>query len=142
MTQQGQPVESIPAPISAIRELGSAHDDLARLLALLNEAFDELLTSFTAVQSAAVSGGNAADMERFANRAITALQCGDLASQLIGFTQQRLTIVGESLKILSQLPHIALTNAASVAGNGASVGVAMAAPVQQDAMRAGTIDLF
>jgi hypothetical protein len=141
MPQQNESVENAPTA-NAVRELSIAHDDLTRLSALLKHAFDELLTSFSALHAATASGGSEEDIEHFTARAITALQCDDLANQLIGFTQQRLAFISESLKINSQMPQIVVTNAASDAGNAASITQTMAAPVQQDAMHAGTIDLF
>ena len=86
--------------------------------------------------------GNAPELDQFTNRAIAALQSEDLASQLIGVTQKRLALARESLKIGPQMPRIALTNAVWAAGIATCADLAGPAPVQQEAMRTGTIELF
>ncbi|MEQ1515480.1 MAG: hypothetical protein ABL931_03220 [Usitatibacteraceae bacterium] len=142
MTFQLFPPDTDPSPHTAMHELRGAHDDLSRLSVLLNEAFGELLNSFSVVHLVASNGGDIAEIERSANRAITALQCGDMASQLIGFTQKRLTFVRETLKNEPQLPQIAMTNSAQGSGFSAGADMPRAGPVQQDAASPGTIDLF
>lgn len=113
MTSQALPFDRDPTPISQLR---CAHDDLTRLSTLLDHAFDELLNSFSVVQLVVVNGGDVAEIERSANRAITALQCSGLARELIGSAQKRLTDVGRLLQIGPQMPQIAMTSAARVDG--------------------------
>jgi hypothetical protein len=142
MNNPDLPTKQASPQFLAASELAGAQNDLTRLSALLNDAFHELLTSFNSVQTVVQRGGNLAEIEQFAGRAIHALQCEDLSSQLIDFTQRRLSIVQESLKIAADVPQIAMTNAVWAAGIAACADLAAAGPVQQDAMGAGTIDLF
>jgi hypothetical protein len=142
MNHQDLPFESVSPPLSAIDELSGAQDDLARLSALLKAAFGELLTSFSAIQSVARKTGSSPEMDRFTSRAITALQSEDLASQLIGHTRKRLALAEKSLKIRPQMPQIAATSPVWAAGIAPGPDRAGAAPVQQAAMSAGTIELF
>jgi len=142
MTHETTHLETVLPALSAIDDLNGAQDDLVRLAALLDDAFGELLRSFRAVQLAARSEAGASEIDRLARRAIVALQCEDLASQLIGHTRKRLTAARESLKILPQVPQIALTNMVWAAGIATVGEFSSTAPVQQDAMAAGTIELF
>jgi hypothetical protein len=96
--------------VAAITELTVAQDDLSRLSDLLSDAFDELLTSFSKAQSIARKAGDVVEMDEYANRAITAMQCEGLASQLIGFTQKRISKARESLKSHPQAPQMELPN--------------------------------
>ena len=139
-----------PRPTTIADELDGARNDLARLASLLNEAFAELLASFSAIQAAAQSGAANADIGEHTMRAVTALQCEDMASQLITFTQKRLESARGVLKNLPDMPQIPLTSAVWAAGfaacadlPGGSEETAKArAPVQQLGMGAGDIDLF
>lgn len=137
-------------PSAVADELASARDDLARLSNLLNEAFAELLASFSAIQAAA--DGSGADIGRHTLRAVTALQCEDMASQLITYTQKRLESARSVLKNLPEMPQTPLRNAVWAAGLTACADLPVAsdmpptmapsAPVRQDSMGAGDIDLF
>jgi hypothetical protein len=142
MTEQTPPAESdLPSP-SAMSELDSARDDLTRLSALLRHAFSELLASFGEVQSLARETGSLPELEQFAGRAITALQCEDMATQLIAHTQKRLSLAQDSLKNSAQMPQMRLTSAAWSDGGAPSADPAGVGPVQQDAIHAGSIELF
>lgn len=142
MTHYSPLIEPVSSPAGVIGEISHAHDDLVRLSALLDDAFHELLTSFSVVQLVAAGGGNLLEIERCANRAITALQCGDLANQLIGVTQKRLVGVRETLKIASQLPQIAVMDTARATGSADGATLDRTAPVQPHSVSAGTIELF
>lgn len=106
MTQQNLTNQNALPLIAAITELTVAQDDLSRLSDLLSDAFDELLTSFSKAQAIARKAGDVVEMDEYANRAITAMQCEDLASQLIGFTQKRISKARESLKSHPQAPQM------------------------------------
>jgi len=136
------PAALVPSALSAIRALDDAQDDLVRLCALLDDAFGELLRSFSAVQLAAQSEAGASEINRLAGHAIVALQCEDMASQLISHTRKRLVAARESLKILSQMPQIAVTDSIWSAGITDLGDLPLTAPVQQDAIAAGTTELF
>jgi hypothetical protein len=136
-----------PSSSSVADELKGARDDLARLSVLLNNAFAELLSSFSAIQAAAQSGVARAAIDQHSMRAVTALQCEDMASQLITFTQKRLESAREALKNLPEMPQIRLTDVVWAAGLAAcadltSSAIAPPGPVRQDSMGAGDIDLF
>ena len=140
--QQNMPFEPIPPPRSASGELSGAQDDLARLSTLLNHAFDELLTSFSGMQSVARKAGKALEIDQFASRAIAALQSEDLACQLIGFTQKRLSLARESLTFRPQVPQTTTRNAVWAAGIATCADLAGTAPVQQHLINPGTVELF
>jgi hypothetical protein len=142
MSRLGPTDDGASTLLAAIGQLSGAQDDLTRLSALLNDAFNELLTSFRVVQLVAVNGGNMLEIERSANRAITALQCGDLADQLIGFTQKRLVFVRESLKIERQMPQTVVTQATRYVPTPAAAETGELGPVRQNAAEAGTIEQF
>jgi hypothetical protein len=112
------------------------------LSALLGHAFDELLNSFRVVQLVAVNGGDVAEIERAANRAITALQCGALASELIASAQQRLTRVRLTLQIESQMPQIISPNMGCVDGVAIRSDLTRVRQDSGDGTSAGIIDLF
>jgi hypothetical protein len=156
MNLQMMPVhEANSRSVTIDDELEGARDDLARLSALLNEAFAELLASFSAIQAAAQNGSGNAAIDQHTMRAVTALQCEDMASQLITFTQKRLESARGVLKNLPEMPQTALTDAVWAAGLAACSDLPAAtrggshrggshasAPVRQDGMGAGDIDLF
>ena len=138
-----------PRSATIADELDGARDDLARLSSLLNDAFAELLASFSAIQAAAQSGAANADIDQHTMRAVTALQCEDMASQLITFTQKRLESARGVLKNLPDMPQIPLTTAVWAAGLAACADLPggdetakAGTPVQQQSMGAGEIDLF
>lgn len=126
----------------AIVELAGAQADLIQLSAILKDAFAELLGSFTGVQAVSREAGTLPEMDRHASRAITALQCEDLASQLIGYTLMRLNLARDSLKICSQLPQTCLTGGDRARAIGLNDTRATDTPVQQHAMHSGSIELF
>lgn len=134
-----------PGPSSVADELEGARDDLARLSTLLNEAFAELLASFSAIQVTAQTAGSSA-FDQHTMRAVIALQCEDMASQLITFTQKRLESARGVLKNLPEMPQTVLTNAVWAAGLATCAdlpeGTRAGVPVRQDDMDAGSIDLF
>jgi len=136
------PAALVPSALSAISALDDAQDDLVRLCALLDDAFGELLRSFSAVQLAAQSEAGASEINRIAGHAIVALQCEDMASQLISHTRKRLVAARESLKILAQMPQIAVTDSIWATGIATLGDLPLTAPVQQDAIAAGTAELF
>ena len=144
-TQTNLLAEKTLPPMSAVNELWSAQDDLARLSGLLHDAFGELLNCFISVQSVARMAGSLPEIDRVTSRAIAALQCEDMASQLIGFTQLRLSRARESLNTSSEISRTAITKTAWPIGVNAGVASAHALPmppVQQDAMCAGTVEFF
>jgi hypothetical protein len=148
--QKNIPYENGQPPHATIGELNGAQDDLRRLLAILTDAFGELMESFSAVQTFARQAGSVPEIDRQASRAIKALQCEDLAGQLIAFTQKRLTLASELLKNCPLVPQTSMTSAvlSPVGATGIHVGaelgsdLAKCAPVQQHAMHAGSIELF
>ena len=116
MNPQGLRNQGVSTLLSAIGELGYADDELARLSALLNEAFNELQTSVSVVRLVAANRRDVVEIERSANRAITALQRAKDARQLIGATQQRLDAVRDSLSIASRVPQTIANDAAAGTG--------------------------
>ena len=134
MTTQGLRNQGVSTLLSAIGELGYADDELARLSALLNEAFNELQTSVSVVRLAAANRGDVVEIERSANRAITALQRAKDARQLIGATQQRLDVIRDSLSIASRAPQAPANATASRTDISAGTGpdpASVAAMVQK-----------
>lgn len=142
MTFPGQHSEPDSGPCVAVDELCRAHDDLVRLSTLLGHAFDELLNSFRVVQLVADNGGDVAEIERAANRAITALQCGALAGELIASAQQRLTRARLTLQNDSQMPQIVSSDMARVDGVAIRNDSTRARQASGDGTSAGIIDLF
>mgnify|MGYP001563059986 CR=1 FL=1 len=131
-------------------EIGAARADLERLDALLADAVATLVESFGAVS--ALCGGQG----KFAiplERAATALQFQDLASQLIAHTGGRLddmTRIGEELDRLGASLAAGKTPAASLAETGARLAACaqsmfannLRQPVRQRQLDEGSIDLF
>ena len=122
MTTQGLRNQGVSTLLSAIGELGYADDELARLSALLNEAFNELQTSVSVVRLVAANRRDVVEIERSANRAITALQRAKDARQLIGATQQRLDAIRESLSIASRAPQAPANATATASRTDISAG--------------------
>ena len=134
MTTQGLRNQGVSTLLSAIGELGYADDELARLSALLNEAFNELQTSVSVVRLVAANRRDVVEIERSANRAITALQRAKDARQLIGATQKRLDAVRDSLSIASCASQVFANDAASKTDISAGTGpdpASVAAMVQK-----------
>jgi hypothetical protein len=131
-------------------EIGAARADLERLDALLADAVATLVESFGAV------GALCGEREEFAiplERAATALQFQDLASQLIAHTRGRLddmTRIGEELDRLGasvaagKTPAVALaeTGARLAAGARAMLANDLRQPVRQRELDEGSIELF
>jgi len=136
------PNEYDQTPHVAMRELTGAQADLTQLSAILKDAFGELFGSFNGVQTAAREAGILAAMDGHASRAITALQCEDLAIQLIRHTHKRLNLARDSLKIYSQMPQTCLTSADLAPATGLIGTSTTDTPVQQQAMQSGSIELF
>jgi hypothetical protein len=127
---------------AALIELAAAEDDLTRLSTILNEAFGELLNSFGEVQSIAQKNGHPAEMDLITSRAIMAIQCEDLASQLIGFTQKRLVFAREALKIRTRVPQTRQAEAVHPVEADAHTDRLGTPPVRQDALHAGSAEFF
>ena len=142
MTEHDPPVENTPPPDPALGELRRAQADLARLSDLLAHGFDELLQSFNAIQAAAAAPGGAADIAAFTGRAIVALQCEDIAGQLISHASVRIGRALEALRLHPHVPTTELPAAVWAAGVATCAGTQTAGPVQQDAMHPGTIEFF
>lgn len=119
------------------KELDGAHADLARLANLLTHAFEELLASFNEIQATTAGNANTA-IHPHVLRAVTALQCEDMASQLIGHTCKRLDSARGALKHMVPLPQQAQSSAP---GDDEGVQCTIA-PVHQEAVDAGTVELF
>jgi hypothetical protein len=131
-------------------EIGAARADLERLDALLADAVATLVESFGTVT--ALCGGQG----KFAiplERAATALQFQDLASQLIGHTSGRLddmTRIGEEFDRLGASLAAGKTPAAALAETGARLAACVRAmlannlrqPVRQRELDEGGIELF
>jgi hypothetical protein len=121
------------AGLDAARECALIEADLERLKALINDAGERLLFSFN--QVASMLPGLCADdakrtqMEQAVHGAVTALQFQDMATQLTGHAQRRLSVLEERLRSLSDQ---------------AARGLQMAQPhpVRQAEMTVGSIELF
>jgi hypothetical protein len=112
-------------------QLIAAADDLERLQALLRDACDSLLLRFAGVADGVRDLGDGEDVGARARSlqvelsgAVLALQFQDLAQQRIAHTRGHLQLCAEDL-------HFAMPGALRQAG-----------PVTQQAMRAGSVDLF
>lgn len=125
---------SSSAGCTAARECAAIAGDLERLRALIADAGDRLLASFQQVSEAmpalAADPDQRARLDAAVGSAVTALQFQDMSSQLIQHAQRRL---GELERALTQL--------AEEAHDPWSVNTRMQ-PVRQDAMGAGSIELF
>lgn len=130
----------LPAAAHLQDDLMAVRHDLDRLQSLLSNACDALLGHFQAARSALQRGpspgnGAAADALRELGAAVTALQFGDLSSQLLAHTHQRLRSCTDRL-------------AAAAMGDDDD-GAALVEPppsrpnpVTQDEMDAGSVELF
>jgi hypothetical protein len=112
-------------------QLIAAADDLERLQALLRDACDSLLLCFAGVSDGvrdlcdgADVGGPAQALQAELSGVVVALQFQDLAQQLIAHTRGHLQRCAEDL-------HFTMPGALRQAG-----------PVTQQAMHAGSVDLF
>jgi hypothetical protein len=131
--------DSVDLPPRDQPGLGAAHEcalieaDLERLKALINDAGERLLVSFNQVAAVlptlAATDAQRAQVIEAVHAAVTALQFQDMATQLTGHAQRRLSALEERLRCLS---------------DEAARGLQMAHPhpVRQVEMTAGSIDLF
>jgi hypothetical protein len=121
------------AGLAAAQECALIEADLERLKALINDAGERLLMSFNQV-AAVLPSLAASDVQRgqvveAVHAAVTALQFQDMATQLTGHAQRRLSVLEERLRSLSD-------EAAR------SLQMIQPHPVRQVEMTAGSIDLF
>jgi hypothetical protein len=120
------------AGLGAAQECALIEADLERLKALINDAGERLLVSFNQVAALvpALSADETqrAQVDQAVNAAVTALQFQDMATQLTGHAQRRLSVLEERLRSLSDEAARGLQT--------------MPQPVRQVEMTAGSIDLF
>lgn len=118
--------------MGAAQECALIEADLERLKALINDAGDRLLVSFNQVAALvpALSADETqrAQVDQAVYAAVTALQFQDMATQLTGHAQRRLSVLEERLRSLSEEAARGLQT--------------MPQPVRQAEMTAGSIDLF
>ena len=142
MTEHDLLLDASPTYDKALAELRDAQDDLARLSDLLAHAFEELVHSFHAIQPAPGAEGPPPDLERFTGRAIVALQCEDMAGQLITHASARIGKALDALRIHAPLPTTGLPGAVWAAGIATCADAVATGPVQQTAMHPGTVEFF
>lgn len=119
---------------AAARECAAIAADLERLKALIADAGDKLLFSFNEV-ALRLPQVALADVEKkrlvdAVTIAVTALQFQDMATQLTGHAQRRLTVLQDCLKSLTHEPADPL------------LATTRLQPVRQSAVGAGSIDFF
>jgi hypothetical protein len=119
--------------LDAAQECALIEADLERLKSLINDAGDRLLISFNQVAAVlpalASTEAQRSQVIEAVHAAVTALQFQDMATQLTGHAQRRLSVLEERLRTLS--------------GRAArSVQMVHPHPVRQAEMSAGSIDLF
>jgi len=122
-----------PAGQGAAHECALIEADLERLKALINDAGERLLVSFNQVAAVlptlATTEAQRSQVVEAVHAAVTALQFQDMATQLTGHAQRRLSVLEERLRTMS--------------GEGArGLQLAPPHPVRQVEMKAGSIDLF
>lgn len=129
--QRPGPDLSEPERVDLRLQLIAAADDLEQLQALLRDACDNLLLRFSGVADGlrdlcggADVGGPAQALQAELSGAVVALQFQDLAQQLIAHTRRHLQCCANDL-------HFTRPGAVRQAG-----------PVTQQAMHAGSVDLF
>jgi hypothetical protein len=119
---------------TAARECAAIASDLARLNSLIADAGDRLLASFTQIiEIAPTLGAQPHDRERLNGaiaQAMTALQFQDMCTQLTQHAQRRLVQLEQALSTLAEEADDPL------------VDLARMQPVRQEAMGAGSIELF
>jgi hypothetical protein len=119
--------------LDAAQECALIEADLERLKSLINDAGERLLISFNQVAAVlptlAATEAQRAQVVEAVHAAVTALQFQDMATQLTGHAQRRLSVLEERLRSLS---------------DEAARGLQMvhSHPVRQVEMTAGSIDLF
>lgn len=113
--------------------LGGLHgvsDDLGRLDAMISDAIDRLVSTFTAIQTLAAEH-QTPEISRAAVEAITALQFQDMATQLIAHCRHRIdhamTHQGDATSAPFSSTHFVPS---------------LSSPVSQSGVGAGTIELF
>jgi chromosome segregation ATPase len=117
----------------AAQECALIEADLERLKSLINDAGERLLLSFNEIAAVlptlATTDAQRAQVVEAVHTAVTALQFQDMATQLTGHAQRRLSVLEERLRSLS---------------DDAARGLQMVQshPVRQVEMTAGSIDLF
>src|SRR5271169_4646581 len=93
------------AALGAAQECALIEADLERLKALINDAGERLLFSFNQLASMlprlAVDDAQRAQVSQAVRDAVTALQFQDMATQLTGHAQRRLSVLEERLRSLS-----------------------------------------
>ena len=119
---------------AAARECAAIAADLERLKTLIADAGDKLLASFNDVAQRlpqmALPDPEKARLVASVTTAVTALQFQDMASQLVGHAQRRLNVLQDCLKTLTHEPADPL------------LATTRMQPVRQNAVGAGSIDLF
>jgi hypothetical protein len=119
--------------LDAAQECALIEADLERLKSLINDAGDRLLISFNQV-AAVLPALASAEPQRTqvveaVHAAVTALQFQDMATQLTGHAQRRLSVLEDRMRSLS-------------ADAARSLQIVHPHPVRQVEMSAGSIDLF
>jgi hypothetical protein len=121
------------AGLGAAQECALIEADLERLKSLINDAGERLMISFNQVAqmlpAMTFDDVQRARVDDAVRAAVTALQFSDMATQLTGHAQRRLSVLEERLRSLS---------------DEAARGLQMIHPhpVRQVEMTAGSIDLF
>jgi hypothetical protein len=136
MTMKPDAVDLQPpdqAGLDAAQECALIESDLERLKSLINDAGDRLLLSFNQVAAVlpalATTEAQRTQVIEAVHAAVTALQFQDMATQLTGHAQRRLSILEERLRALSHQVARGLQ-------------IVNPHPVRQVEMTAGSIDLF
>src|SRR5882757_820310 len=121
------------AGLGAAQECALIDADLERLKSLINDAGERLMISFNQVASMlpgmSFDAAQRARVDEAVRVAVTALQFQDVATQLTGHAQRRLSVLEERLRSLSDEAARGLQFVQSH-------------PVRQVEMSAGSIDLF
>jgi len=120
------------------QECAAIEADLERLKKLVNDAAGRLLGSFNEFprleQQTSRNQEERQRVEMAIGSAITALQFQDMATQLTGHAQRRLSALEECLRTLyAEVP---------VGGVSAGILIQQSQPVRQAEMSAGSVDLF
>jgi len=121
------------AGLGAAQECALIEADLERLKLLINDAGERLMISFNQVAKMLpgmqFNDAQRARVDEAVRVAVTALQFQDIATQLTGHAQRRLSVLEERLRSLSDEAARGLEFVQSH-------------PVRQVEMSAGSIDLF
>ncbi len=118
-------------------QLGEADLDMVRLEALISQAAATLLDSFQAIErrwrAIPVEGMSAVDED--VNRAVSALQFHDLATQLLAHARKRIAVANEGLARLTVEPG-------REEGRRWEAPPALGGPVGHANLETGSVDLF